>query len=556
MKKWLKLFAKMLILILIFLIIWLYFSLKIKPPKVENRFDANIKKEKIAADTYTYEDSWLKKNQYGLWEMYISGSPFEMGYKNGILTDSINKYQEQAFVDFLQELVPSKFYINFLKYIIIFFNRNLDNHIPLDLQKEIYGVSLFASKEFNFIGSPYQRMLNYHAAHDIGHALQNMNLVACTAFEVKGDKSVDSSMLIGRNMDFSSGDKFAENKIIAFCKPDRGYNFCYITWPGMIGVVSGMNNQGLVVTLNAAKSDIPTSAKTPVSILARYVLQNASNIDEAYNIIKKFKTFVSECFLISSGRDNKTVVIEKSINKVGIYQTDSNSLILTNHFQSKELNNNKSDKENLSDETSVYRWKRVQELLNNKEKHDIYSFASILRNQKGLNNSDIGMGNEKAINQLIAHHSIIFKPQKLQIWISTNPFQLGKYLCYDLNNIFNDTIDISEDLFIPSLCIGEDTFLYSNEFKNFNKYKETTKNVKKMFSNSLVFKIPRNQIEEYEKLNPNYYYTYYIIGEYYRLINDKQNALKYYNIALTKGIPKTTEKTQIEKQISKIKNEN
>jgi penicillin V acylase-like amidase (Ntn superfamily) len=90
-------------------------------------------------------------------------------------------------------------------------------------------------------------MLNYHAAHDIGHALQNMNLVACTAFEVKGDKSVDSSMLIGRNMDFSSGDKFAENKIIAFCKPDRGYNFCYITWPGMIGVVSGMNNQGLLL---------------------------------------------------------------------------------------------------------------------------------------------------------------------------------------------------------------------------------------------------------------------------------------------------------------------
>ena len=60
----------------------------------------------------------------------------------------------------------------------------------------------------------------------------------------------------------------------------------------------------------------------------------------------------------------------------------------------------------------------------------------LLRDRKGLDNADIGMGNEKAINQLIAHHSIVFEPKKLKVWISTNPWQLGQFVAYDLKEVF------------------------------------------------------------------------------------------------------------------------
>jgi len=538
--------------IFIVLLIWFFTAIQYKLPEVENIFDPNERKLEIGDNIYIFQDSWLKKNKYGLWEMFVAGDAFSLGYKKGILADSLIHFQEEVFIKSIRDIIPSKIYLNILKYFVAFFNRNIDNHVPLELLQEIYGVSLFASEEFNFVGEPYMRMLNYHAAHDIGHALQNMNLVACTAFEVKADKSKDSTMIIGRNMDFSSGDDFAKNKIIAFYKPQNGYNFCFITWGGMIGVISGMNEQGLVVSLNAAKSEIPTSAKTPVSLLARHVLQFASNIDEAYKIIEKYDVFVSESFLISSANDLRTVVIEKSINDISIYQTDSNSIILTNHYQSQKLRNTKINIESINEGASKYRWQRVNELLNRIEKHDVESFAEILRDQRGLNDKDIGMGNEKAINQLIAHHSVIFKPEKLQIWVSNYPYQLGRYLCYDLNVIFNEDINIFNNIFDTTYTIKEDSFLYSKQFEKFNEYKIMTKDIKSNFRNKKVEQIPLEKIEFYEQLNPKYFYTYYLIGKYYMKIMDYSNAKKYFEFALSMEIPNLSERKTIINKIIEI----
>lgn len=538
---------------LILLLLWTWFLsvIRIDPPEVVNRFGPEDTKQIINKNFYVFEDSWLKRNEFGLWEMYITGNAFERGYKKGILTDSLMVYQEEVFVNSIREFVPSDFYLNILKYFVSFFNRKLDEHVLPEFLEEIYGVSLFASEEFNFIGTPYQRMLNYHAAHDIGHALQNMDLVACTAFELRHERTVDSTVIIGRNMDFSSGDDFAENKIIAFYKPANGYNFCFITWAGMIGVVSGMNEKGLVIALNAAKSGIPSSAKTPVSIMAREVLQYASNIEEAYDIIKNKDVFVAEMFLVSSIKDNKTVVIEKSIDDIGIYYTGTSELILTNHFQSEQLRNTELNIRSIEEGATEYRHRRVKELLDRNEKHCIKTVAKVLRDQQGLNDTDIGMGNEKAINQLIAHHSVIFKPEELKMWVSVNPYQLGRYLCYDLNMIFSGNVNPAENVFIPELTIYEDEFLYSEEFENFKKYKELTAKYKYLFSNNKYHEIDYEDIKYYKKLNPEFYFTYFLAGEYYRLNGDKKNALANYKIALSKEIPDFSAKVMLKSKIEK-----
>ncbi|MEN8121047.1 MAG: C45 family peptidase, partial [Bacteroidota bacterium] len=540
-KKKRYIFPFIFLILILGLIIFFEVTVHLDPPVISDTSALKLQRKKIDNNFYTLEGSWLKKNKYGLWELYLNGNDFELGVKNGILAKELIDYQEEAFVESIKEIIPSNFYLSFLKYFVAWFNKDIDTHVPLEYKREVYGISLNASKEYDFIAPNYHRILNYHAAHDIGHALQNLNLVACTAFGVNSSRSEDSTLLIGRNMDFYTGDKFAENKIIAFYKPDSGYNFTFITWGGLIGVLTGMNDQGLTITINAAKSNIPSSAKTPVSILARKILQYASTIDEAYKIASSYETFVSESFLIASAKDKHMAIIEKSSDKIGMYERNDDEIILTNHYQGETFKNSEMTIENRKESGSVYRWERTEELLKEKEKHNVSSFATILRDQKGKGGKNIGMGNEKAINQLLAHHSVIFKPEQLQIWVSTSPYQLGEYIVYDLNTIFSDTLDFYSDVFDSSLTIKADPFINSEEYIKFKKYKEITKLLQKNLNQESIKPFDEDFFENYRKLNPEYYYTSYIIGEYYRKIKNKNKALKYYKMALQKEIPRQDE---------------
>ena len=115
-----------------------------------------------------------------------------------------------------------------------------------------------------------------------------------------------------RNFDFNAGRCFDENKIVIYFEPDKGLKFISVAWPGMIGVVSGLNEAKIAVTINAANSSDSRKVGTPVSLVLRDVMQHASTIEEAVDIIAKSKVFVSDSYLIADGKTNRAVVLEKT----------------------------------------------------------------------------------------------------------------------------------------------------------------------------------------------------------------------------------------------------
>ncbi len=542
----------------ILLILYLVFKLttRINEPDVPeglNQFEAIVNVDK---NFNSIKNNWLQKNKYGLWEMYIEGKAYERGIINGKLTKDLIYKQEDAFVNQIKEMIPSESYLKFLKSFIAFFNRNIDKHVIPEYQQEIYGISQSASEKFSFIGPNYHRILNYHAAHDIGHALQNMNLVACTAFAGWDKRTSDSSLIIGRNFDFYVGDEFAKNKIVMFCNPEQGHKFMIVTWGGMIGATSGMNDQGLTVTLNAAKSDIPFGAATPISLVAREILQYASTIDEAYAIAEKRKTFVSEQLFIGSAKNRKTVTIEKSPNKQALYTTSDDYLICSNHFQSKDLKRPDILYSNTSDYATLYRFERVEELLEQNYELNLSNVVAILRDQKGLKGQNIGMGNEKAINQLIAHHSVIFKPEELKVWVSTSPYQLGEFVCYDLNKVFSKATEIKKYEIIDerNLMIPANSFLYTNDYDNFKRFKVLRTKIKEAIKTDT--KIPNSALifNEIIALNSEFFETYVYIGDYFNHFKVYDKAVLAYREALSKEIPNIYQRKNILEKMNDLEN--
>ncbi len=535
------------ILIIGILALWYSLDTAVSPPEIADKSALNWQITESGSGLRTCEGNWLKQNKSGLWELYVKGAPFERGVANGKLTKELIAFQEEAFVNRIRELIPSDFYLRFLKYFIYWFNRNLEEYLPVEFREEIYGVSFAADPRFNFIGNPYQRMMNYHSAHDIGHTLQELNLVGCTGFAVWNSRSTDSSLLVGRNFDFYMGDDFAKNKIVLFEYPDSGYAFLSVTWAGMTGVVSGMNTKGLTVTINAAKSEIPWSARTPVSLLAREILQYSATIAEAVAIAEKRQTFVSESFLVGSAADNRAVVIEKSPYKLAVKEPEGHHIICANHFQTGEFAGDPLNLSQIAENASFYRSLRLTELLNQQDTLSPYSAAVVLRDQAGLKERNIGMGNEKAMNQLISHHSVIFQPHRLRAWVSSDPWQLGTYVCYDLSKVFHNfaTPGSCGDTALTACSIGPDSFLYSPDYRLFLRFRELRQELKKVLKEQPVLKDERSFFGELIISNPEYYETWSLIGDYYFIHGDYLFAKRYYLKSLQKEIPSESERARI-----------
>jgi hypothetical protein len=322
----------------------------------------------------------------------------------------------------------------------------------------------------------------------------------------------------------------------------------------MIGVVSGMNEKGLTVTINAGKSDVPLSAKTPISILTREILQYASNIDEAIEIAKKRQVFVSESIFVGSASDEKAITIEVSPNNFGVYKVENNNqLICSNHFQSDAYANDENNIKHKAESHSQYRYERMEELLNETPKLTPQIAVDILRNKKGLDNKSIGYGNEKALNQLLAHHGVVFKPEQRLVWVSANPYQLGEFVAYDLNNIFEKATNnmLGHSLHNEALTIEADSFQYTETYKNYERNRVLSREVSEAISNDSH--IDSELINEFKNTNPDYWEVHYLVGKYYYEKQYYTAALNAFEIAKTREITTVPDTESIDLYIKKIK---
>ena len=522
-------------------------------PNLKN-YSVIIPQIEVQADTLrTFGKDYVIRNKHKMWELYASGNPYQLGLSSGALLEPLYHAQDSIFFKKINNFIPSLTKQKLLRIFLTWFMKELPEHIIKPYQAELYGISRYSNQRLDSIVPAYARSMYLHATHDLGHALSDLALVGCSSLAVWGDKTPDGKMLLGRNLDFYIGDDFAQNKVVHFITPTEGIPFASVSWAGMIGVLSGMNLNGLTITINAGKSDLPFKAKTPISLLCREILQYASTTEQAIEIARKRSVFVSESIMVSSVQDGKVVLIEISPKKIDVFQVNPSeqALICTNHFQSDAYQNDKNNLQQIQKSHSVYRYKKLKELIEQNKTITPETIASILRNTEGLAGENIGYGNDKALNQLLAHHAVIFKPEDRLMWVSANPYQLGEFVAYDLQTIFSKTeiaytSNEKEDLSLPA-----DNFLKTQTYQNYQKYRTEEQTLEKA---TLQKKnISQEQILTYQSLNPNLWKVYAKVGEYYYSKKWYKASYQQFQQALSREIPSAIEREKIEKKLNKIK---
>jgi isopenicillin-N N-acyltransferase-like protein len=405
--------------------------------------------------------NWFERRD-GLPVLYLTGTPFEMGYANGVLTEKYIHRQEDAVLDLLHQVVPYQWTQFVLKFLVTYKNRHLSDAIPEAYRMEIFGLSRGCPDAHPSEGPFYHRILNYHAAQDISYMLMNSPLIrgGCTAFGAWSPVTRDGHLLLGRNFDWEAAPVFDEDRMVIICEPDEGIPFISLAWSGMAGCVSAMNRAGLAVTVNGAPSQLPADTGAPTCIVARDVVQHATNIAEALAIIRRYRVFVSAQFLVGSRQDGRFVVVEKTPEQTVVREPfDAGFTVCANHYMTAALTNDPVNLTYMQADTSLPRYARMAELLQrNTGTLDATQSASILRNRELPGDRFAGNGHRSSLNPLIATHSVIMDLTEGIFWAATPPHQLGKFVAFDLNRTEQP---------LPERTLAEDPLKTGGEFQRY-----------------------------------------------------------------------------------------
>jgi hypothetical protein len=484
--------------------------------------------------------SWVGRRD-GLLVVYLKGSPFEMGYAEGVLMQEQMHALENEFFQMIQGYVPQHWLMETLKYYVIYRNRHLSDYVPLDYRMEIYGTTLGCPDIHPEEGPYYNRLLNYHAAHDVSYLMIDNPFISaragCTALGAWGGATANGHLITGRNFDWEAAEVFSRDRVVMMCEPDNGIPFISLSWAGMAGVVSGMNRAGVSVTVNGAPSSLPQETATPVAMVAREIMEKAHNLDEALNILRNAKVFVSTLWLVGSRADGKFIVVEKTPDATQVREPEGDSIVCANHFQTPGLKDNPRNTNYMAEATSVSRTARLKELI--QAAHgtiDAPEAVEFLRDRDLPGGIFAGNGNRGTLNAFIATHATVMDLNAGIFWAASPPNQLGKFVAFDVS-------DFSHEL--PDRTIAADAILASGEYEKAREAQKCLQDGEHALKNK-DSQTALTLAEKAESLNPGFYQNATLRGRALLALGRNKEAAQAFESALAAQPAFLKEKQELE----------
>jgi hypothetical protein len=483
--------------------------------------------------------SWVGHRD-GLLTVYLKGSPFELGYSSGVLLQPQIHTLENEFIKMVHGYVPNEWTLNVLKWYVIYRNRHLTDYIPADYCMEIFGATVGCPDGHPEIGPYYNRLLNYHAAHDVSYMMIDNPLVSkagCTSFGAWGPATSNGHLITGRNFDWEAAEVFSRDRVVIMCEPDHGIPFISLAWAGMAGVVSGMNRAGISVTVNGAPSNLPRETATPVAIVARDILQKAHNLTETMDMLRGAKVFVSTLWLIGSKTDGKFIVVEKTPDATQVREAEGDSIVCANHFETPGLRDDYRNQQHVAEATSVSRKTRMTELIQGAHgKIDAAHSVEFLRDRKLPGGTFAGNSNRGSLNALIATHATVMDLSEGIFWAASPPNQLGKFVAFDVN-------DFSREL--KEMAIPADAMLDSGEFDRARQARQLLADAQRALKNKDA-QTALSLSDKAESLNPGFYQNAALRGRALLALGKREEAGHAFSAALAAKPAFLNEKHEME----------
>jgi isopenicillin-N N-acyltransferase like protein len=154
---------------------------------------------------------------------------------------------------------------------------------------------------------------------------------ACSTVTLPASASPDHIARFGRDLDFWSFNIADRYTRVFIVHPTGHYAFAAVGWPGMIGVLSGMNEYGLCLANMEVTRTGRFPQAMPYTLLYRTVLEQCQTVDEAVNLLCKTPIQTANNLMLMDAQGNRAVV-ELTPMSVHVRRgQDGSALISTNH---------------------------------------------------------------------------------------------------------------------------------------------------------------------------------------------------------------------------------
>lgn len=225
----------------------------------------------------------------------------------------------------------------------------------------------------------------------------------------------------------------AERPVLEIAHPEGHLAWAAVTWPGELGVVTGVNANGLAVFVNPSRSSEVRTTRTarPVAMLARAVLEQSSTIDEAVKQIEATPTLGAAVIVLVDGNTGKWVVVERTPVKA-IVERNPKSPALGDLLTTNAL---ASDPDNDRARRVLGTLSRVERAtrLVKQPLADVGAVATVLRDARGVDDGPRPPGHRGVIDDGRAGQVVILDPTTLELWIA-DPTSGGRMRGFDLRH--------------------------------------------------------------------------------------------------------------------------
>lgn len=179
----------------------------------------------------------------------------------------------------------------------------------------------------------------------MANTLVELSRVGCSTLIVEPSRSATDGPLFGRNFDFPALDILDKYGVVMVYRPAGKRAFASVAFPGMAGVISGMNDAGLAVAaLDVVQTGDGASMfrpdGVPLAFVFRRILEECTTVDEAEKLLHDVQA--TTCMNLAVCDRNQGAVFEITTRQVARMDDahdgrDDDLVACTNHFRSDGL---------------------------------------------------------------------------------------------------------------------------------------------------------------------------------------------------------------------------